>query len=390
MGAGASMREERKGPPKTLISKLDGETRAFDLMKLMDEDTVEAAWESKQRLVLDELERAQANAMVQLTTRHVAEVDALVALHKAQIDALYKEVPGLVTPGAMQFAGPAHHAHAKAQKLLWRSRHHPAPGRVTRSPPPSAVSGRLPQSRQQLRLAEMGTVITSLAPGRAAGMQSGLRTLAALDAVHQNELEELEATQQQEIAAAQMHGRYERTAALYKMDCLSVGNSEEDKSDAEEDVDDELVRLADEICLEGTAISDVDQGGRAFCEMNRGWSEIEDATLTKWKRSTSPLARRGRSPSPMRCCRPGRCRAGANGEDSFVESLVVRAMAVEDVRPCLEPNLPEEVKWTDIESFLMEDNDPPDVEAATANPTEYAQNLCTKMLDKQLALQDVS
>ena len=65
-------------------------------------------------------------------------------------------------------------------------------------------------------------------------------------------------------------------------------------------------------------------------------------------------------------------------------------MAIEDVRPYLERELSEEVKWVDVENFLMEENDAPNVEDVTANPTEYAQNLCTRMLDKQLALQDAS
>ena len=243
MGAAASTRRERKGPPKTLVSKLDGETRAFDIMKLMDQDTVEAARDSKRRTVLDELERVQASAMVQLTTRHVAEVDELVARHKVRVCALYEEVSGLVTPTEMYLAGSARHANARAQKLLWRSQRHGSPSGRMPSPPPSAVNGWLPQSRQQLRLAELGLLIASLPPGHAAGMQAGLQTLSALDAVHQTELEELEVTQQQEIAGAQMHARYERAAALYKFEYVAQGDDEageDDKDNQEEDVDDEV------------------------------------------------------------------------------------------------------------------------------------------------------
>lgn len=66
-------------------------------------------------------------------------------------------------------------------------------------------------------------------------------------------------------------------------------------------------------------------------------------------------------------------------------------MAVENIRPYLEPELPEEVKWTDVEKFLMEENEAPDVEVVTADPTEYAQHLCfVRMPEKQLALQDVT
>ena len=435
MGTAASTRRERKGPPKTLVSKLDGETRAFDIMKLMDQDTIEADRESKRRAVLDELEQVQASAMVQLTTRHVAEVDELVALHKARVDALYEQVSGLVTPTEMYLAGPAHHANARAQMLLWRSQRHASPiGRMP-SPPPSAVNGRLPQSRQQLRLAELGLLIASLPPGRAAGMQAGLRTLSALDAVHQTELEELEVTQQQEIAAAQIHARYERAAALYKIEYIAQGDDEagdDDKNDQEEDVDDEvcvcvcvcvcararacvracvrrtlrshsfthakltspcdeqLARLTDEIYREGTAISDVDQEGRSFSDMNRTWSEIKDAKLSQWRRSASPPAQRGASSSFMRGCRPSCCAGGANADENQVETLVLRSMAVENIRPYLEPELPEEVKWTDVENFLMEENEAPDVEAVTADPNEYAQHLCfVRMPEKQLALQDV-
>jgi hypothetical protein len=397
MGAGASTRRaerDRTGPPKTLVSKLDGGTRAFDLMKLMDQDKVEAARESKRRAVLEELERAQASAMVQLTTRHVAEVDELVARHKVRVDALYEEVSGLITPAEMHLAGPAYHANERAQKLLWRSQRNPASSDRTPPPPRSAVTGRLPQSRQQLKLAELGLIIASLPPGRAAGMQSGLRALSALDAVHAKELEELEVKQRQEIAAAQMHARYERTAALYKVDYVAMierEDSEESMKDSEEDVDDELARLTDEISREGTAISDVDQEGRPFCEMNRAWSEIEDANLSKWGQSASPPAQRGTSMISTRSCRPAGCCWGtANAEDNQVESLVVRSMAVEGVRTYLEPELPDGVTWGDMETFLMEENDAPDVEAATADATKYTQYLCARMLDKQLALQDVA
>jgi hypothetical protein len=65
-------------------------------------------------------------------------------------------------------------------------------------------------------------------------------------------------------------------------------------------------------------------------------------------------------------------------------------MTVEGVRAYLEPELPDEVTWGDVETFLMEDNDAPDVEAATADATEYAQRLCARMLDKQLGLQDAA
>jgi hypothetical protein len=394
MGAAASTRRaERKGPQKTLVSKLDGGTRAFDLMKLMDQDTVEAARESKRRAVLEQLEQAQDSAMVQLTTRHVAEVDELVVRHKARVDALYEEVSGLVTPAEMHLAGPAYHANERAQKLLWRSKRNLRSSDRTPPPPLSAVIGRLPQSRQQLRLAELGLLIASLPPGRAAGMQSGLRALSALDAVHQTELEELEAKQQHEIAAAQMHARYERTAALYKIDYVAMverEDSEENENESKEDMVDELARLTDEISCEGTAISEVDQRGRSFCEMNRAWTEIRDANLRKWMRSASPPAQRGSSILSMRSCQPGCCRGTANAEDNQVESLVVRSMAVEGVRAYLEPELPDEVTWGDVETFLMEDDDAPDVEAATADTTEYAQRLCTKMLDKQLALQDAA
>jgi hypothetical protein len=66
-------------------------------------------------------------------------------------------------------------------------------------------------------------------------------------------------------------------------------------------------------------------------------------------------------------------------------------MAVENIRPYLEPELPEEVKWTDVEKFLMEENEAPDVEVVTADPTEDAQHLWFGRLpEKPLALQDVS
>jgi hypothetical protein len=39
----------------------------------------------------------------------------------------------------------------------------------------------------------------------------------------------------------------------------------------------------------------------------------------------------------------------------------------------------------------MEENEAPDVEVVTADPTEYAQHLCfVRMPEKQLALQDVT
>ena len=64
-------------------------------------------------------------------------------------------------------------------------------------------------------------------------------------------------------------------------------------------------------------------------------------------------------------------------------------MAVEGVRTYLEPELPDEMTWGDVETFLMEENDAPDIEAATTDATKYTQHLCARMLDKQLALQDV-
>jgi hypothetical protein len=71
----------------------------------------------------------------------------------------------------------------------------------------------------QAGLVELGMTIAVLeTPKRDAGMQRGMRTLAALEEIHRKQLEELETTQEAEVAAAQLHARYERTAARYKMD----------------------------------------------------------------------------------------------------------------------------------------------------------------------------
>ena len=88
--------------------------------------------------------------------------------------------------------------------------------------------------------------------------------------------------------------------------------------------------------------------------------------------------------------RPGCCKTNVIAEDNEVESLVVRSMAVEDIRPLVEPQLPEEVKWSDVETFLLEESDAPDIDTVTDDPTEYAHHLCARMLDKQLALQDAT
>ena len=88
--------------------------------------------------------------------------------------------------------------------------------------------------------------------------------------------------------------------------------------------------------------------------------------------------------------RPSCCKTNAIAEDNEVESLVMRSIAVEDIRPHVEPQLPEEVKWRDVETFLMEENEAPDIDTVTDDPTEYAQHLCARMLDKQLALQDAT
>lgn len=395
-GAASARRPERRGPPRTLVSKLDGETRAFDLMKLMDQDTVDAAREAKRRAVLDQLDSAQAAAMVELTTRHVAEVDELVERHKARVEALYESTPGLITPTEMLMASPARHAHARAQKLLWR----PSSDGHT-PPPPSAIRGQLPQSNQQLRLGELGMMIASLPPGRA--MQSGLRTLSALDAVHQTELDELEATQQREVAAAQLHAQYERTAALYKIDYPAGeageggddnedGGEEQEGADAE---DNELAQLLDGIEREGTAISEVDQEGRPFSEMSRAWAEIENAKPGAWRRSASPPSSRRlrRTPCHPRCCSGSRSAGPASGDDDAaevneVEALVVRSLAIEAVRPDLEPALPDDVEWKDVEEFLMAESQQPEADAVRADPAEYSKSLCVRMLDKQLALTD--
>ena len=74
MGGGASAPAgagRRQGPPRSKVTRLTGEQRAHDLMELLDQDTMRTMQEVKQQAVLDELESAQAAAMVELTTRHV-------------------------------------------------------------------------------------------------------------------------------------------------------------------------------------------------------------------------------------------------------------------------------------------------------------------------------
>lgn len=67
---------------------------------------------------------------------------------------------------------------------------------------------------------------------------------------------------------------------------------------------------------------------------------------------------------------------------------MVRSLAIEAVRPDLEPALPDDVEWKDVEEFLMAESQQPEADAVRADPAEYSKSLCVRMLDKQLALTD--
>ena len=191
-----------KARPKTLVSKLDGATRAFDLIQLTDQDTVRLAKEARVQAVVSELERGHDAVLVEVTTRHVAEVEELVEAHQRRVEALYAERSGLFTPLELELAGQ------------------PGAGedRGRTSPPLTAQSGRLPQSVAQSRLVELGVMIAALPAGREGGLQTGLVALAALDRRHADELEELERQQQKEVDAASLQARLEKTAALFELD----------------------------------------------------------------------------------------------------------------------------------------------------------------------------
>ena len=75
-----------KARPKTLVSKLDGATRAFDLIQLTDQDTVRLAKEARVQAVVSELERGHDAVLVEVTTRHVAEVEELVEAHQRRVE----------------------------------------------------------------------------------------------------------------------------------------------------------------------------------------------------------------------------------------------------------------------------------------------------------------
>ena len=192
-----------KARPKTLVSKLDGATRAFDLIQLTDQDTVRLAKEARVQAVVSELERGHDAVLVEVTTRHVAEVEELVEAHQRRVEALYAERSGLFTPLELELSSGL-----------------PGAGedRGRTSPPLTAQSGRLPQSVAQSRLVELGVMIAALPAGREGGLQTGLVALAALDRRHADELEELERQQQKEVDAASLQARLEKTEALFALD----------------------------------------------------------------------------------------------------------------------------------------------------------------------------